>query len=110
MKGCIVLFYVDRPNGTPEITGQGEIIRQLGSDGTHFLCRIARSGYRINEVVSLQRLEKALIFDTPQDYAAFMQAQTPPAEAPAQPPVDNDHVAPEWAKFTENPAAPEPLV
>lgn len=78
MKGCFVLLLANTPDQAQTVIAQGEIKAVLGN-GSHYLCRMARKGYCVNEVLPLVRLESALIFDRQQDLAAFFAENNPPA-------------------------------
>lgn len=80
MQGSLLLL-VDRSNGQLTITGQGAILRQINKDGTHFLCKMFRKGYSVNEVVSVEKLESCLLFDTSKDLDAFFAENSPPPKA-----------------------------
>lgn len=107
MQGSHVLV-VDRSNGQQEIVAQGLVLRQIDKDGTHFLIKTLRRGYSVNEVVSLEKLEGCLLFDSVHDLNAFLADNAPrpkALEAPrSTPPVDNDHIEPGSERFTEKPA------
>lgn len=95
MKGCFVLLLANTPDQAQTVIAQGEIKAVLGG-GSHYLCRMARKGYCVNEVLPLARLESALIFDRQQDLAAFFAENNPPPAAANQNqvPVPNGTTAP----------------
>lgn len=107
MQGSHVLV-VDRSSGAQEIVAQGLVLRQINKDGSHFLIKTFRKGYSVNEVVSLEKLEGCLLFDSAHDLHAFLAENAPrpkAIEAPQPtPPVDNDHIEPGSERFAERPA------
>lgn len=100
MQGSHFLVVAPNAQGQAVITAQGIVQRQINKDGSHFLCRIFKSGYTLSQVTSLQQLESYLIFDNAQDLAQFMAENAPKALAAPMPPVDNEHVASGCEQFS----------
>lgn len=90
---------VEGAPGSYSLAATGTIRGPIGNSGEHLVC-FAGSGYSYNRVVSPQYMGQMLIFDTPGQLQAFLQAEVF-KDQPAAPAANEEPALVEYADTTE---------